>query len=165
MQIREIMLDDAEALTNLIKEVEATSDFMLMEVGERKITAEQQRVHLERIQQQSNSTILVAEIDGRLVGYLFAIGGSAKRTIHSAYLVIGILEEYRGKGIGSKLFGSVTRWAEERNLTRLELTAVTENEAGVALYKKNGFEIEGTKRRSLIINGVPYDEFYMSKLL
>ncbi|MDQ6601040.1 GNAT family N-acetyltransferase [Bacillus salipaludis] len=35
---------------------------------------------------------------------MIAIGGSVKRTKHSAYLVIGILEEYRGQGIGTALF-------------------------------------------------------------
>ncbi|WP_339146179.1 MULTISPECIES: hypothetical protein [unclassified Sutcliffiella] len=36
MLIREIEIEDAENLINLIKEVEAKSNFMLMEAGERK---------------------------------------------------------------------------------------------------------------------------------
>lgn len=43
MLIREIKIDDAENLINLIKEVEAKSNFMLMEPGERETTPEQQR--------------------------------------------------------------------------------------------------------------------------
>jgi RimJ/RimL family protein N-acetyltransferase len=42
---------------------------------------------------------------------------------------------------------------------------MTHNIAGIALYKKMGFEIEGTKRDSLLINGEYVDEYYMSKLL
>ncbi|MFJ7744700.1 hypothetical protein [Peribacillus sp. NPDC097295] len=38
-------------------------------------------------------------------------------------------------------------------------------EAGVALYKKVGFEIEGTKRNSLVIHGKSYNEYYMAKIL
>ncbi|WP_428848894.1 GNAT family N-acetyltransferase [Terribacillus saccharophilus] len=53
----------------------------------------------------------------------------------------------------------------KHNVSRLELTVITENKAGVALYKKSGFDIEGTKRNSLIINGKTYDEYCMSKLL
>jgi RimJ/RimL family protein N-acetyltransferase len=48
---------------------------------------------------------------------------------------------------------------------RLELTVVTENQAGLQLYKKMGFEIEGTKRQSLYIDGKFVDEYYMSKLV
>lgn len=165
MLIREIRIDDADNFINLVKEVESQSIFMLMEPGERKTTSEQQQKHLERIEQQNNSTIFLAEIKGELLGYLIVMGGSPKRTRHSAYIVIGILEDYRGKGIGTELFNKVTKWASKHNISRLELTAVTENKAGLALYKKNGFEIEGTKRNSLVIDGKPFDEYYMSKLL
>ena len=48
---------------------------------------------------------------------------------------------------------------------RLELSVVTHNEAGLRLYKKMGFKIEGTKRHSLLIDGEFVDEYYMSKLL
>lgn len=165
MLIREIRIEDAENFIKLMKEVESKANFMLMEAGERKTTPDQQRIHLERIVQQANSTIFVAEEEEALVGYLIAIGGSVKRTKHSAYLVIGILEEYRGKGIGTTLFEKVTEWAGSHGISRLELTAVTQNEAGVELYKKSGFEIEGTKRNSLVIDGKPFNEYYMSKLL
>lgn len=165
MIVRKIRVDDANEFTQLVKEVEASSEFMLMEPGERKTTPEQQRKQLEAIERQNNSTIFVAEENGRLIGYLIAIGGSVKRTKHSAYVVIGILKEYRGKGIGGSLFQNVMEWAPQHHISRLELTAVTENEAGVALYKKVGFEIEGTKRNSLVIQGKSYNEYYMAKIL
>ncbi len=39
------------------------------------------------------------------------------------------------------------------------------NTAGIALYKKQGFEIEGTRRHAYIINGQYVDEYYMAKIL
>ncbi|WP_243292152.1 GNAT family N-acetyltransferase [Bacillus sp. FJAT-47783] len=166
MLIREIKAEDAENFINLIKQVESEAKFLLMEAGERKTTPEQQRIQIERLAQQSNSTILIAEQDeGKLVGYLIANGGKVKRTKHSVYLVIGILEEYRGQGIGTALFQRLEEWAINHHITRLELTVVTQNDAALALYKKSGFEIEGTKRNSLMIDGRPYNEYYMSKLL
>lgn len=166
MLIREIKPDDAESLVNLIKQVEAEADFMLMEAGERKISPEQQRIRLEKMEKESNSTIFVGEQEGgKLVGYLVVIGGNARRTKHSSYLVIGILNEYRGLGIGTKLFKQLEKWATEHNIHRLELSVVTRNEVGLRLYKKMGFDIEGTKRHSVYINGEFIDEYYMSKLL
>lgn len=165
MRIREIIVEDAEKFLNLMKEVEAKSDFMLMEPGERNTTPEQQAKLLERIEKQDNSTIFVVEENGRMLGYLIAMGGTVKKTSHSAYIAIGILEGFRGKGIGTALFERAEKWAIQKSISRLELTTVTENEAGVALYKKSGFEIEGIKRNSLIIKGKPFDEYYMSKLL
>jgi RimJ/RimL family protein N-acetyltransferase len=75
------------------------------------------------------------------------------------------LKDFRGQGVGTSLFQTVEKWADKHRLSRLELTAVTRNTAGIALYQKSGFEIEGTKRNSLIINGEFHDEYYMSKLL
>lgn len=165
MFIREANVDDAEQLNQLIKQVESESIYMLMEAGERKTTVEQQRKRIEQFEQETNSTIFVAEEADKLVGYLLAIGGSVKKTRHSAYLVIGILEEYRGQRIGTALFQSVDEWAKSCHISRLELTVVTENKAAVALYKKSGFDIEGTKRNSLMIDEIPFDEYYMAKLL
>lgn len=166
MLIREIIPEDAENFLYLIKQVESEAKFMLMEAGERKTTPEQNRKRLEKMKQQSNSTIFVAQQEkGKLVGYLIAIGGSVQKTKHSAYLVIGILEEYRGQGIGTSLFQRLEAWAISANISRLELTVVTLNEAGVALYKKSGFEIEGIKRKSLKIDDEFHNEYFMSKLL
>src|SRR5699024_3990002 len=139
--VREIKIDDAENFIKLIKNIETQSDFMLMEPGERKTTFLQQRKHLKEIDQQNNSTIFVAEVEDELVGYLIAIGGRVKRTKQSAYIVICNIQSYRGKGIRTELFNNVNKWASKHNISRLELTAVTENKAGLTLYKKSGLEI------------------------
>ncbi|MFO1444061.1 GNAT family N-acetyltransferase [Bacillus sp. Bva_UNVM-123] len=165
MLIREIQLEDAEKFVNLVKQVEEEAQFMMMEPGERMLSADVQRKRIEQMKNEPNSTVLLAEQDGNLVGYLIVVGGSGKRILHRGYLVIGILKEYRGQGIGSKLFQRLDEWAKTHHISRLELTVVTKNEIAVALYKKSGFEIEGTKRNSLSIDNEYYDEYYMAKLL
>ena len=165
MIVREIETSDAENLAVLIQQVEESSQYMLWEEGERNIQPENQLKMIENMKSNDNSTIFVAEDGNRLVGYLMVIGGNARRNKHSCYIVIGILKDCRGKGVGTLLFEELERWAPKHNLHRVELTVVTRNEAGLSLYKKMGFEIEGTKRESLFIDGEYVDEFYMSKLL
>lgn len=165
MVIRKIKTSDTLTFVSLIKQVEGSSKFMLWEEGEREVDTKRQQKMIEEIENSENSMIFVAEKDKGLIGYLLAIGGSAKRNKHSAYLVVGVLKEFRSKGIGTLLFEAVEKWAKEQSIHRLELTVVTKNDSGVALYKKQGFEIEGVKRDSLYINGEFVDEFYMSKLL
>ena len=165
MFVRKVRESDAESLVALIKQVEEESEFMLMEPGERQITPEQQQQRIHSIKKSENSTIFVAEKGEQAVGYMFAMGGTAKRNQHSVYVVIGILKEYRGQGIGTRLFEKLEEWAIERKIRRLELTTVTQNVAGVALYKKMGFEVEGTKKDSLLIDGEFVDEYYMAKLV
>ena len=166
MIVREIKMSDAENLSHLIQQVEASSEYMLWEAEEREAEAERQKSIIKRMKDSNNSTILVAETENNeLTGYLFAIGGDAKRNRHSAYIVVGISEAYRGKGVGTKIFKKLEQWATHHNIRRLELTVVTRNEAGLSLYKKMGFEIEGTKKQSLFIGDEFVDEYYMSKLI
>ncbi|MED0658279.1 GNAT family N-acetyltransferase [Anoxybacillus ayderensis] len=166
MNIRHATVDDAERLAALILQVESESDYLLFEAGERKLTPEQQRSHLEAITNEDNATILLAETDeGELVGYLLARGGFARRNRHSIYIVIGLLAAFRGKGMGTMLLTELERWAREKGVHRLELTVVVDNAPAICLYKKMGFEQEGIKRHSLNINGRYVDEYYMAKLL
>ncbi|MFZ3577558.1 GNAT family N-acetyltransferase [Virgibacillus sp. DJP39] len=162
--IREATIEDAESLLALVKLVEQESSYMLYSAGERKTSLENQKKMLETFKQKENATIFVAD-EGKLIGYFLIIGGDASRQQHSAYIVIGILNSHRGKGVGTKLFSEMERWARARNIHRLELTTVVDNTAALRLYNKAGFIIEGTKRDSLKINGKYVDEYYMCKLL
>ncbi|VEF48265.1 GCN5-like N-acetyltransferase [Bacillus freudenreichii] len=166
MKIREITPQDARDFIQLLNQVDLESEYMLLEPGERNTSLEEQRQRLKRIEQDSRSTIFVVEDkEKRLLGYLAAFAGNARRTRHSVYLTIGMIKNCRGQGVGTQLFQEMEKWAEERGIVRLELTVVCENQAAVGLYRKMGFEIEGTKRASLLINGALHDEYLMSKLL
>ncbi|MBB6450084.1 GNAT superfamily N-acetyltransferase [Geomicrobium halophilum] len=48
---------------------------------------------------------------------LLFIGGSVKRTKHAAYLVIGIVKEYRGQGGGTALFQRIENRAINHSIT------------------------------------------------
>lgn len=163
--IREAVLDDASELAMVVKKVESESNFMLYKAGERNPTPEGMKEMTKELMKTENSAIFVAEVNNRLAGYLFAIGGKASKNKHCAYIVIGILSAYQRQGIGTNLFEKVEHWALKQQIHRLELTVITENTAGIKLYRKAGFEIEGVKRHSLYMEGNYYDEYYMGKLL
>lgn len=163
--IRTIRPDDAEQFLNLCTKLDEETQFMMLEPGERTTTVLEQQDYIERLLLRGNNTIIVAEYDGRLVGYLSAFGGEFNRNKHSVHLVIGILQAFTGCGIGSQMFVALEQWARQHSIHRLELTVMTHNEAGIALYRKRGFEVEGTKKQSLLVNGQYVDEYYMAKFL
>ncbi len=165
MLIRTIRPDDADQFVHLQLQLDNETQFMMYEPGERIITVEGQRKQIERILSQDNQTILVAEREGQLVGYLSATGGRYKRSRHSAYIVVGILQAFTRQGIGTQLFMAMEEWASQHHLHRLELTVMTHNQAGLALYKKQSFEIEGVKKHTIFMNGQYVDEYTMAKLL
>ncbi|OBZ15061.1 GCN5 family acetyltransferase [Bacillus sp. FJAT-27264] len=156
---------DAEELLNLQHRLDEESSFMLLEPDERRTTVDQLTEMLTSVGASDTSVLIGAEAEGNLVGYLSVRGGNVRRNRHSAYIVIGILRQYQGLGIGSGLFREVDSWAVENEIVRLELTVMTHNDKAVALYQKSGYSIEGTKLKSLKVDGQWVDEYYMSKLL
>lgn len=163
MIIRSIKIEDAENFLCMLKKIDSETKTMMYEPGERKTTVEDMKQKIEETL-SSAALILVAEIDDQMIGFLSIDRGFAKRIRHSGYIVIGILKNYWGKGIGSKLFVQGEKWARANNLTRLELTVMTYNIKAIKLYEKMGFKKEGVKIRSLMIDGEYIDEYYMSKI-
>lgn len=163
--IRTIRESDAEAFLALSNRLDRETAFRMLEAGERRTSVEEQREIIHRCRASENDVILVAECAGQLVGYIAAIGGKYRRNKHSVHLVVSVLQAYAGQGIGTRLFEALEKWAAERQLHRLELTVMTHNERAIRLYRRLGFQIEGTKRDSLWVDGSYVDEYCMSKLL
>src|SRR5690242_6925133 len=115
MLIRTIRPDDAEQFLNLRKKLDQETQFMLFEPGERTTTVEEQRDHIERLLLQGNSTTFVIEHNGQLVGYLKATGGQLRRNRHSIHIVIGILQDFTGRGLGGQLFTALEEWAHQKS--------------------------------------------------
>lgn len=161
--VRKIQIEDAKEFLEMLKQLDGETKNMLFEEGERRSTVEDIKKQIEEAS-QSDSLLLVAIKDNKLVGFLSADRGFANRIRHSAYIVIGILADYRGNRIGSHLFEELDKWAKDSKIIRLELTVMKHNEAGVNLYKKMGYEIEGTKVKSLVVDGQFVDEYYMAKI-
>lgn len=163
MVIRPIQEDDSQKFLDLCHTLDRETQFMMYEPGERTTGVDEQRQRIRNL--QANQLILVAEQGHQLVGFLGAFGGSFQRNRHSAYIVIGVLQAFTGQGLGQQLFVEMEKWARQQGLHRLELTVMTHNERGIRLYRKMGFEVEGTRKHSLKVCGEYADEYEMAKLL
>jgi RimJ/RimL family protein N-acetyltransferase len=163
--VRQIRESDAIEFMDLQKTIEEETQFMMLEPGERETALQEERRLIAEVLARANQAIFVAEINGMLVGYLKAFGGKYIKNRHSVYLTAGVLQDFAGRGIGTKLFSELEQWARENEIHRLELIVMKHNEAAIGLYTKMGFQIEGTKRNSLFVDGAYIDEYYMGKLL
>ena len=164
MLIRQTRAGDGPELIKLMTKLDEETKFMMLEPGERQTTLEAQEQTIESFRRSTSKVMLVAEDNEQLVGFVVGIGKTANRNKHSMYCVIGIVQAAAGMGLGSELMAELENWARAHGFTRLELTVMTDNEPAKRLYAARGFEIEGTKRRSLLVDGQYVDELYMSKL-
>ena len=109
--------------------------------------------------------ILVTAIDGEVVGVITLHTSSRPRVNHRAEIGMMVRDDWQGKNVGTAMMQAVTdlvdRWL---NLTRIELTVFTDNEAAIALYRKFGFEIEGTLRKYAFRDGEFMDAYAMARV-
>lgn len=155
---------ETEPFWQLMNQLDDETPYMLYEPGERKKNLTEVTAMIKEAV-AGEDFLLVAKNGPQLVGYISAQKGKMHRIAHSAHIVVGILKDYRGQGIGTTFFKQLDAWATEKHISRLELTVICENEAAKHLYLKSGFEIEGTKRQSICLDGRYLDEYYMAKLL
>ncbi|QDM00137.1 GNAT family N-acetyltransferase [Rhodopseudomonas palustris] len=105
-----------------------------------------------------------AELDGRVVG-ASALRPFYGRRAHAAEFWIGVHEQHARHGIGSRLLAAMIDTADNwLNIKRLEMTVFTDNVAALALYKKFGFEIEGTHKAATFRDGAFVDAHCMARL-
>ena len=83
---------------------------------------------------------------------------------HSGTLGIGLLADFRGRGIGRRLMQQTIDRAFAFGLTRVELTVREGNANAIALYKSLGFETEGLHRNAVCIEG-QHENLYSMALL
>ncbi|MBD3883533.1 GNAT family N-acetyltransferase [Phormidium tenue FACHB-886] len=120
------------------------------------------RRRVERQVEQGRTVVAIA--DENLVGVASLSVGSG-RCAHAAGLGINVHDDYHGRGIGSALMVALLNLADNwLNLTRLELDVYCDNDRAIALYKKFGFEIEGTKRKFAFRDGEFVDAYGMARI-
>ena len=83
---------------------------------------------------------------------------------HSGVLGMGVVREYRGRGIGSALLERTLADARAKGFTRIELTVRVDNERARKLYDRFGFVVEGLCRRHMRLRGEYYDSYLMALL-
>lgn len=110
--------------------------------------------------------LLVACVEGEVVGNIgLEIFPNRPRIRHAGSIGMTVHDDWQGRGIGTTLLGKALDLADNwLNLSRVELTVYTDNPAGIALYEKFGFEIEGTHRRYAFRDGGYVDAYSMARL-
>ena len=80
----------------------------------------------------------VATVDDEVVGWVHLHRPELEKLAHTAELTVGVIERYRGHGVGHNLLDRALRWAEKRGLERLYQSAPATNEQAVAFLEGEG---------------------------
>jgi ribosomal protein S18 acetylase RimI-like enzyme len=99
--------------------------------------------------------VLVAELDGRVVGYGKIEHPTELPASNHVWHVTGLAVDpgSEGQGVGRALMGALIALARERGGQRMTLRVFAPNERAQRLYERLGFEVEGVLRGEFMVAG------------
>jgi len=116
--------------------------------------------------QPGKDLFLVAERGGEMVGNAgLHPAGLALRRRHAMMLGISVSPHAQGSGVGSALMAALLDYADNwGQVLRIELTVYSDNERAIRLYRRFGFEPEGTMKAYALRAGRYVDVLEMARL-
>lgn len=166
MIIKTVLPEMAQDIINFVKATSAETANLITTPDEFNITLEQEIKHIQNQIDSRLSNMIIAMIDNEIVGLCGLHGRDGRvRISHISSLGITVSKKHWGKGVGLALMKAQIEYCKKHKIAKINLEVRTDNIPAVNLYKKCGFVIEGTNRRSMLINDVYVDTFYMGLLV
>jgi RimJ/RimL family protein N-acetyltransferase len=107
--------------------------------------------------------LLVAQLEGKIVGHANVQIGHLQKNKHTAYVATMIANPYRSIGIGSALMAESEKNAKLKGVEKLYLSVFSINKTAKKAYERWGFKTEAVLTKQFKIEGQYVDEIYMSK--
>ena len=100
--------------------------------------------NLEEMIKAPHIQLLVAELDGELIGSGYARIENAKHfEKHEQHAFLGFMytdPNHRGKGVNQKIIEGLKEWTVSHGVTECMLQVYTENASAIRAYEKTGFK-------------------------
>jgi RimJ/RimL family protein N-acetyltransferase len=161
--IRKATNNDAEQLIQHTKIVlQESSQFLGTSPEEYNPTIEEELAWIS-----SRELILVAEVNGSIIGVLDFRLSKSKKFKHKGMFGMSIQESHTNKGIGGALINELLQWAKEAgSIEKISLEVFSNNERAIHLYTKLGFTIEGRLAKNAKLGPDHYvDDIIMSMFI
>jgi ribosomal protein S18 acetylase RimI-like enzyme len=107
----------------------------------------------------------VATVDSEVVGWVNLTTEETAKLNHTAKLTVGVLEQYRGHGIGSELLARGLEWAEDNEIEKVYNSVPASNEAAIEFLRAHGWETEAVRENHYKYDGEYIDEAMLATWL
>ena len=102
---------------------------------------------------------------GRVIGHVDLRGHPEGHTGHRCLLGMGVDRDHRRLGLARKLLAHATQWAIAQDLRWMDLRVLSSNEPAVALYRAEGFQMQGGTPDMFWIDGQSLGYIFMARKL
>ena len=167
--VRRIVPDDDVAFAQFNVRLLRETPFLMRSPGEGLRSAPEAREMIaDRLSRDEPTFVAVANGtfgERRVVGVL-GLHGSAKPMLGGEIqLGMGVLRDYWGGGIASRLMVAAEDWVRDQGGHRIALSVFSHNIRGLQFYRRCGFVHEATNRFYSLRRGRAIDLIHMAKLL
>ena len=104
----------------------------------------------------------VATVGKEVVGWVHLNAPEIEKLGHTAELTVGVLDEYRGHGIGSHLLERGLSWAADHELEKVYQSVPASNEEAIAFLEHHGWRTEAIREDHYKIGDDYVDEVMMA---
>ncbi|WP_411954806.1 N-acetyltransferase family protein [Alkalibacillus sp. S2W] len=165
--IRQAKLEDASEILHIQEEVVSEGDFLTTVSEEFNKTVEQQRDWIEKVLENDKDTMLVAEYQNTILGWIVFLSSNRIRLSHTGSIGMMVKKDFRSMGIGKFLMKRMLVWAEQnQSIEKVSLGVFSTNKKAIDLYKGMGFVEEGRKVKEFKFNENEYvDDILMYKFV
>lgn len=142
IEIREMMLEDAEELIACMKKTGGETDNLTFGEEGLPVTIEQERAYLEQMHCAERSVTYGAWKEGKLVGNA-GLNGLPRRMSHYADMALAVVKAQWDQGIGGMLLEKLIEYARQSGIEIIRLEVRSDNAGAIHLYEKYGFRHVG----------------------
>jgi len=107
----------------------------------------------------------VATVEEEVVGWVHIKHPKIDKLSHTAELTVGVLDEYRGHGIGSHLLARGVEWAGAQGYEKIYNSVPDTNEEAIEFLQAHDWEIEAVREDHYKFNGEYADETMLARSL
>ncbi|MGZ0746269.1 MULTISPECIES: GNAT family N-acetyltransferase [unclassified Haloparvum] len=157
--IRSARQDDLSGLVGVIRQVAKDGTYIEAESVADLVDYEE---ILLRHNEVSSRMFFVATIEDEVVGWVHLDLPETDKLSHTAVLTVGVLDEYRGDGIGTALLERGVDWASENGFEKLYNSVPATNETAIAFLESRGWETESRREDHYKIDGDYVDEVMLA---
>jgi RimJ/RimL family protein N-acetyltransferase len=109
--------------------------------------------------------LIIAEFKGTIIGNIDFHIGDKLRIKHSGEFGMGIIPNWRNKGLGSLMLLTLLEWVQNhQEIEKINLNVLSNNHRAIELYKKIGFQEEGRRIKAFKFSTSEYvDDILMTR--
>lgn len=157
--IRAARQEDLSGIVGAIRQVVSAGSYVEAESVAELLDHEEVLLRFNDIESRM---FFVATVDDAVIGWVHLRGSELEKLGHTATLTVGVLDEYRGRGIGGDLLRRGLEWASAEGYERIYQSVPATNESAITFLEHHGWSVEAIREGHYRIDGAPVDEVMMA---